>query len=318
MKILDRPTAFALLLTLAATGCITHALRTGPEAPLFPAIIEPRGAATELSDGREIVFLDLRLPEDRARIRVRGSRPVEFRAWQQKLRRDPADPDSLARWYEDLASLGVGPTTPVRILAGRGDYVDAGVVWYALQGVGVADVAVINGGFDHLAESLPERWLDRMPESPDPDPAPVGPVVFMRPVPSAAYSARMSKDEVRAVSAGSPLLIDTRTMPEFTGRADKWNPRKGCIPGAVNLPHTLMIDEGGRIRPRTEIIRIMADLGAGPDDPIVLYCQSGGRSAFVTMVLVHAGFRDVRNYIGSFGEWSRGEDCPVEADPLNR
>jgi hypothetical protein len=38
-----------------------------------------------------------------------------------------------------------------------------------------------------------------------------------------------------------------------------------------------------------------------------------GQLRRLVAALAHAGFRDVRNDFGSFGEWSRDPDCPVEA-----
>ena len=61
-----------------------------------------------------------------------------------------------------------------------------------------------------------------------------------------------------------------------------------------------------------EIRDLLAEHGITPDTPLVVYCQGGGRSAFLALAPVHAGFRDVRNYFGSFGEWSRDLACPVE------
>lgn len=51
-----------------------------------------------------------------------------------------------------------------------------------------------------------------------------------------------------------------------------------------------------------------------PGDRVVAYCQGGGRSAALTAALASAGFANVANYVGSFGEWSKDSSCPVEAE----
>jgi thiosulfate/3-mercaptopyruvate sulfurtransferase len=58
-----------------------------------------------------------------------------------------------------------------------------------------------------------------------------------------------------------------------------------------------------------EQIRALVGLPEGAE--IVAYCHSGSRSALAAMALRSAGYR-ARNYPGSWHEWSRHEDLPVE------
>ena len=44
---------------------------------------------------------------------------------------------------------------------------------------------------------------------------------------------------------------------------------------------------------------------------VVAYCHSGSRSALATVALRAAGYR-ARNYVGSWHEWSRFADLPLE------
>jgi thiosulfate/3-mercaptopyruvate sulfurtransferase len=68
------------------------------------------------------------------------------------------------------------------------------------------------------------------------------------------------------------------------------------------------------------------DLFAGPGQPappervralvgeaeeIVAYCHSGSRSALATLALRAAGY-PARNYAGSWHEWSRHDELPLE------
>jgi thiosulfate/3-mercaptopyruvate sulfurtransferase len=56
-------------------------------------------------------------------------------------------------------------------------------------------------------------------------------------------------------------------------------------------------------------IRTLVGLPEGAE--IVAYCHSGSRSAFAAEVLTRLGY-EARNYPGSWHEWSRHDDLPIE------
>ena len=56
-------------------------------------------------------------------------------------------------------------------------------------------------------------------------------------------------------------------------------------------------------------MREIAGLPEGAE--IVAYCHSGSRSALAALALRAAGY-DARNYPGSWHEWSRHEQLPME------
>jgi len=56
---------------------------------------------------------------------------------------------------------------------------------------------------------------------------------------------------------------------------------------------------------------VRAELGLEPGAEVVAYCHSGSRSAIAVQVLRALGY-DGRNYVGSWHEWSRHDDLPVE------
>jgi thiosulfate/3-mercaptopyruvate sulfurtransferase len=104
-------------------------------------------------------------------------------------------------------------------------------------------------------------------------------------------------------------ILDVRRDEEFTGKTGyPCDPRQGHIPGARHLEVSVLFAGPGTPRSPEEIRRL-ADL---PEDAeIVVYCHSGSRSALAAMALRSAGYR-ARNYPGSWHEWSRHTDLPVE------
>jgi thiosulfate/3-mercaptopyruvate sulfurtransferase len=100
------------------------------------------------------------------------------------------------------------------------------------------------------------------------------------------------------------LVLDVRTRSEFDGSAGQpCDPRQGHIPGARNVDVSRLLELS-----REEIA---AALGLEPGEEVVAYCHSGSRSAVATQLLRGLGY-EARNYVGSWHEWSRHDDLPVE------
>jgi 3-mercaptopyruvate sulfurtransferase SseA len=64
----------------------------------------------------------------------------------------------------------------------------------------------------------------------------------------------------------------------------------------------------GQPRPAEEVRRVV---GAPEGAEVVAYCHSGSRSALANLALRAAGYR-ARNYAGSWHEWSRHLELPLE------
>jgi sulfur-carrier protein adenylyltransferase/sulfurtransferase len=100
-------------------------------------------------------------------------------------------------------------------------------------------------------------------------------------------------------SIDPPLLVDVREQ-------DEWS--EGHLPGAVHVPR-------GNLESRIE--------RAAPDRarPIILYCQSGSRSAFAAKTLAELGYENVVSLAGGFTDWKRNgftTELPRVLDPERR
>ena len=103
---------------------------------------------------------------------------------------------------------------------------------------------------------------------------------------------------------GELTILDVRSRHEFDGSAGKpCDPRQGHIPGARNFDVYRLME----LSP-DEVHR---ELNLEPGAEVISYCHSGSRSAIATQVLRSLGY-DARNYVGSWHEWSRHDDLPVE------
>jgi len=84
---------------------------------------------------------------------------------------------------------------------------------------------------------------------------------------------------------GSSLILDVREPAEFSA---------GHLPGAVNIPRGLLefkIDSHPEFQGKQQ-------------EPIVVYCQTGGRSALAAMVLNQLGYGGAVSMAGGFKAWS--------------
>ncbi|MDX6475251.1 MAG: thiosulfate/3-mercaptopyruvate sulfurtransferase [Gaiellaceae bacterium] len=116
--------------------------------------------------------------------------------------------------------------------------------------------------------------------------------------------SEIAVDEL-ATRLGEVLVLDVRSPQEYDGSAGQHcDPRQGHIPGARNLDIYRLLEL------TTDEVHAQLGLEAGAE--VVAYCHSGSRSALATQVLRSLGY-DARNYAGSWHEWSRHDELPVEA-----
>jgi rhodanese-related sulfurtransferase len=96
--------------------------------------------------------------------------------------------------------------------------------------------------------------------------------------------------EVEQCLGADTLLIDIREPAEF---------HNGHIPGAVLLPRGLLEFE---IHHVVEAVR--KEMAVAADQPIVLYCGTGGRSALAAQSLEAMGYKNVSSMAGGIVAWA--------------
>ena len=122
--------------------------------------------------------------------------------------------------------------------------------------------------------------------------------------PHAKHSLRVNNEifanynEVeKAKSEQNKILIDSRERLNFLSEH---------IPGATNLPYTMLGTADSILREPQEIKRFMENRGISTNDEVITYCGSVGTLSGLTYYALRmGGVKKIRLYSRSFKEWKK-------------
>jgi thiosulfate/3-mercaptopyruvate sulfurtransferase len=203
-----------------------------------------------------------------------------------------------------LSSSGVGPETTV-VTYGYG----APLGFWLLKAYGHDNVRMLMGSREQWAKAGHEWSVD-------------APVPAKSTDSSATEDANVlaSRQTVEA-AIGDPeqVLLDVRSDLEYNG--ERFWPsgatvdagRAGHVPGAVSLPIELLHSEDETLKTPDELRRIFERAGVTKDKTVIAYCTIGNRASEAWFALKYLlDYPNVRVYYGSWSEWGKATDTPVE------
>ena len=109
-------------------------------------------------------------------------------------------------------------------------------------------------------------------------------------------------------SIGKVTIIDARSTEEFDGTTPR-AARGGHIPTAKNIDWNENLDNSGKLKSDNDLESLYT---MDKESQIVTYCQGAYRAANSYLSLKKIGFKNVKVYLGSWGEWGNDLNLPVE------
>jgi thiosulfate/3-mercaptopyruvate sulfurtransferase len=215
------------------------------------------------------------------------------------LEMPPAD-DLRAR----LEALGISDGSRVVVYYGK-DWVSPSTrIVFTLDYAGLgAKTSLLDGGM--------QEWIRRGGAVTDAaTPARKGKLAALKTRPivadAAFVRAHLGKPGFKVVDGRSPVFYDG---VETAGMHQK--DKTGHIAGAGSVPFDSVVDDNNVLRSPAELEALFAKAGVKKGDTVIAYCHIG-QQATATLFAARTLGHDVMLYDGSFQDWSRQADSPVE------
>lgn len=266
-------------------------------------LIEVDQLARSIEEKKDLLIFDFRSRLEYAFGRIPGAHRIdrsEYLIWPMSAERIE---EERAKLEELFSSHGAQRSTLVALYDSSGSH-DAAKFWFltSLFRRDRLDMRIVNGGVDQWRSQGFE--LEREFKAPhrrarskfilaaEPD-----------------LSALASHQEIRADladHASRTILLDVRSEDEFSARRRvRAASAPGRIPGAEWIEYKEALDESMRFKSLDHLRDKYARILREPDRKVIVYCQSGYRSAHTFFVLSSLlGRKNVKSYDGSWGEWS--------------
>lgn len=170
--------------------------------------------------------------------------------------------------------------------------------WWVMSAAGVPEVRILDGGWS--AWKAAGGAVEKGPVAAVP-----GDVTIVHEDLYRGALPTLTADEV-----GRSVLLDARAPERFRGEVEPVDPVAGHIPGARNLPSTVLLAGDETFATATAVEQLLGERGIESGESFGVYCGSGITAAVVVAAVTAAG-RDAALFPGSWSQWSADPDRPV-------
>jgi thiosulfate/3-mercaptopyruvate sulfurtransferase len=305
-----KPSSFVLACLLSV---LSIASATAAGDPRSDMVVDAKWLVAHVKDP-DIVLLHVGDPDEYAAGHLPGARLVTLddvsvseHSKTGLMLEMPADEDLRAR----LQKLGISDDSRIVVYYGK-DWVSPSTrVVFTLQYAGLCDqTKLLDGGMGAWVRAGGALSKDAPTARPGKlSPLHVQPIV-------------VDRQYVRAhLAAPGTAIVDGRATVYYdgveVGGAHGQRDHVGHIKGAHSIPFTEITDEHLMLKSQAELRVLFDRAGVAPGDTVIGYCHIGQQATamlFAARLLGHP----VLLYDGSFQDWSRGDDTPVEASAAKK
>lgn len=284
--------------------------------------VEPEWLAAHLNDPHLVVIhvgFDLTDPAQSTRTtyfdgHILGARSMAWGEIAVTRNGVPNEMPPAENLVQMVRSLGLDIDDRI-VLYDTGFGLEAARAYLTLDYLGLAEkVALLDGQWAlWKALQLPDS---RMPEEVEPSAfVPRLRPEILIPLQGMKDFSWLAQQEVKTVA-----LLDARPSEEYSGyRPGKGIVRGGHIAGASNLCWNLALEPVAEpiLRSEPELRALFEAMGARPGHTVVTYCRTGVDASLLYFAAKYLGY-DVKFYDGSYYEWSRFEELPVQGNWARR
>ncbi len=295
--------AIYILVIIAIVSC-----KKEPQKDAVKNYLIEFGEFEKIASDENVKIIDFRKPELYKKDHIEGA----MNLWRPDIRSKAYPYKGMMASKEEMeslfSSLGIKKGDLIVAYDDKG-LCDAARLWWVLQIYGYDNMKMLHGSYTTWKMNHPTtaKVSQIMPSS------------FTFQKGKVSHENYISKDDVLG-SLNKRMIVDTRTADEYSGKRQKKGAQKGGrIPGALRIDWANAVNYHGDMKFKSipELKEIYKSVLSQEGDTIIAYCQSGTRSAHTTFVLTQLlGMKNVKNYDGSWIEWSYFNDLPFEKDSI--
>ena len=268
---------------------------------------------TQIDAGENILIIDVRDAADYAKEHISGAVSVPDFFYHLTTTSDEELETTYNKFAEILSAAGLKNGQKAVL------YEDALTTrfggscrgWWILNHLGHSNAAILDkglGGWKAMGYPTDDKEVDITPSE------------FTVTVNNDIVA--LKDDVLAAIDDEKVVLLDNRDAREwycegsspYDADGKDFSPRRGRIPNARWVEWYSLLDstDTPTFKSVDEITAIMAEQGISKDDDVIIYCFKGSRASNTFAAMKMAGFTKLRNYLGSWYEWSADESLPIE------